>query len=90
MRTLILVASAIALLMYVGFAAQQGGAALAGAPLHTGAQAVAPVRVPTLSPDGEPVVKETEQPRRISPLAFLTERPASCAVPQEGLSNVGR
>lgn len=87
MRTLILVTSAIALLMYVGFAAQQGGAALAGAPLHAQTQAVAPVQVPEFTPDGEPVVKET---RRISPLAFLTEKPAACAVPQEEPSNVGR
>lgn len=87
MRTLILVTSAIALLMYVGFAAQQGGASLAGAPLYAETQAVAPVQVPELSPDGEPVVKET---RRISPLAFLTEKPESCAVPQGDPSNLGR
>lgn len=92
MRTLILVASAIALLMYVGFAAQQGGATLAGAPLHVGAPAVAPVKVPQLTADGEPVAAKKEgEPRRFAPLSFLTaETPASCAVPQETPSNVGR
>lgn len=91
MRSLILVASATALLMYVGFAAQQGGATLAGAPLHAATQAVAPVKVPALTADGEPIAEaKPTEPRRIAPLAFLTAKPNTCAVPQEGPSNVGR
>ncbi|HLO04432.1 MAG TPA: hypothetical protein VK191_15080 [Symbiobacteriaceae bacterium] len=87
MRTLILVTSVIALLMYVGFAAQQGGATLAGAPLHLQAQSAPPVQVPLLTADGEPVPTE---PRRFSPLAFLTQKSASCTVPQAAPSNAGR
>jgi hypothetical protein len=84
MRTLILVTSLIALLMYVGFAAQQNGATPTGAPLQP-QTALAPVRVPALTADGEPV-----QPRRFAPLAFLTRKPASCAVPPATSANAGR
>lgn len=72
MRSLILVASLIALLMYVGFAAQQGGATLAGAPLQAPVEAVS---VPTTEPVGGPGA-----PRRFAPLSFLTEGPTSCVV----------
>jgi hypothetical protein len=87
MRTLILVTSLIALLMYVGFAAQQNGATPTGAPLQP-QTALAPVRVPALTADGEPV--QTPQPRRFAPLAFLTRKPASCAVPPATSANAGR
>jgi hypothetical protein len=91
MRSMLLIGSLITLLMYVGFAAQQTGAKVTGAPLQT---AVAPVHVPDVKqgPPAKSVAKSTDgTPRRFAPLAFLTEPTNVCPVPVQGaLTKAGR
>jgi hypothetical protein len=92
MRSMLLIGSLIALLMYVGFAAQQTGAQVTGAPLLT---AAAPVHVPDVKkgPAAKSVARSTDEetPRRFAPLAFLTEPKNVCPVQVEGTpTNAGR
>lgn len=87
MRSLFLIGSLIALLMYVGFAAQQTGAKVTGAPLQA---AMTPVHVPDVTKGPAPTAKSSEPtPRRFAPLAFLTEPTNSCPV-QGAPTNAGR
>jgi hypothetical protein len=89
MRTFALVGSLIALLMYIGFAAQQTGATATGAPLQA---SVAPVHVPAVgqTATAEPASAEPE-PRRFAPLDFLMGPKDVCPIPVKGTpTNAGR